>query len=154
MDIKLILRAAKEIKNTYINPVYSNKSTQWTDRVIYLSNQPIQCISIAGTNGVVDWLWNMALASWGGVKLASYYSAKRIKKTVIKHDIPLLICGHSKSGPTAMYLGKLLNADYRIAFNPAPGFRRKEKLKNTLGETSFGTWVAPLNLKKIVYYEK
>lgn len=131
MDEKLLLLAAKEIKNTYTSPHNNNKSTEWTTRVIHYKGQPIQCISIAGTKGVVDWLWNLVLVSWDGVKLASYYSAKRIMKRFVRNDIPLLVCGHSKSGPTAIYLGKLLKADYCIGFNPAPGFRKKEKLDNT-----------------------
>lgn len=133
MENKIILHAAQQIAKAYKQPQFNYLSTEWSFPVVWYQNIPIQVIAIAGTNDATDWLWNIFLSSWDGVKLASYYASKRILKKFVRiPSMPLLICGHSKSGPTAMYLGKLLNADYVIAFNPAPGFRKREKLKNTL----------------------
>jgi len=132
MDNKLLLLAAEEVKNAYKLPTHNVKSTEWNTGFTLYDGKLIQFIAIAGTNDITDWLWNIALVSWDGVKLASYYSAKRIIKRFERMpDYKLLVCGHSKSGPTAMYIGKKLKADYCVGFNPAPGFRKKEKLANT-----------------------
>jgi hypothetical protein len=133
IDTQLLLTAAYRIKWAYDQEHFNVLSTEWAEGVFLHKGQRIQYVAIPGSNDLIDWFWNITLASWDGVKLASYYSANRIKKRFRKlQGMPLLVCGHSKEGPTAVYLGKLLEADYCISFNPAPGFRKREKVKNAV----------------------
>jgi hypothetical protein len=129
IDDELILQAAIAIKRAYQNPDFNVNTTEWSTGKLYPG---ISYIAIAGTNDWLDWFWNLALLSRKGVKLGAYVAAQRIKKYTLPLKRPLLVCGHSKAGPTAIYLGKLLNADYSIAFNPAPGFRGHQKFDNSL----------------------
>jgi hypothetical protein len=133
MDPYLIFNAARHVQKAYYRPTHEVLSTQWHQGAFIYNDQFVQCIAIAGSNQPTDWLWNVCMASWDGVKLASYFSAKRIlKKYERVTNLPLMVCGHSKAGATAVYLAQLLNADYCISFNPAPGFRTRRKVKNTL----------------------
>jgi hypothetical protein len=132
MNPHLILKAALKVSAAYSYPTHQAYSTSWREGSFMYQNEMVRYISIAGTNDPVDWLWNFCLASWDGVKLASYYSARRILKQYTCTNHPLLVCGHSKAGPTAVYLAQLLKADHCVAFNPVPGFRKPIKVKNTL----------------------
>lgn len=128
MNKQIYKIAIKFLKKTYNNNYKSNKSTQWNSYVTYYNNQPLQVLSIAGTNDIMDWVWNFCLLSKDGVKYGSYISANRVLKDFIrKPNIPLLITCHSKSGPTGIYLQELLNAEYCIVFCPARGFTEEKR---------------------------
>lgn len=128
----LYLLAAEAIQEVYKGIGENSGSTEWNLKTTTLEGEPVQILAIAGTNDLVDWLWNLALVSWNGVKFGSYLSAKRICKRVkINPNMPLVVAGHSKSGPTAFYYKYKYGADYCVTFCPARGLRKKIKLDST-----------------------
>ena len=130
-DLALYRLAAREIKDVYDGQCFDEYSTEWNSSICDYNGRNIQVLAVGGSDELIDWLWNVTLLSWGGVKLCSYLSAKRILKGFTRlTGIPLLVAGHSKSGPTALYLADRLNADYCVAFAPARGFRRAKVMHN------------------------
>ncbi|MCD4675326.1 MAG: hypothetical protein K8S18_04935 [Desulfobacula sp.] len=135
MDKELYKIAAKAVKAVYDGDhieYYNVGSTEWIDTIVEYQGVRLQVLAIGGSDEWIDWLWNAALASWDGVKLCSYLSAWRIQKRFKSiPNVPLLVTGHSKSGPTAMYWKQKYGADYCVAFCPARGFRKPISLDNT-----------------------
>ena len=85
----------------------------WTGR-------PVQILAIAGTNEIKDWRINLNLFSQQGIKIGAFKAAHEIhSKFKRDKDVPLLVCGHSKAGATAIAYKRLFDADYCIAFAPA-----------------------------------
>jgi hypothetical protein len=133
MEKDILRIAAMSIKCVYDGDCINQGSTEWSNRIVEYQGKPLQVLAIGGSDEWIDWVWNGLLLSWDGVKLCSYLSAQRILKNFKRfHNAPLLITGHSKSGPAAMYLAKKLKAEYCVSFAPARGFRRKEKVDNCI----------------------
>jgi len=137
MEKELCKIAANYIKDVYEFghfDFYNVGSTEWIDTIadVEYKGEPLQILAIGGSDEMIDWFWNAALASWDGVKICSYLSARRIKKRFSRvKGVPLLVTGHSKSGPTALYWKEKYGADYCVAFCPARGFRKDVKLDDT-----------------------
>lgn len=133
MDKALVIIAAKAIKDVYDGHCENIGSTEFSLTMTWYNRKPLQVLAIGGSDETMDWIWNFILASWDNIKLCSYLSAKRIAKRVeINPDVPLLVTGHSKAGPTAPYYKLRYGADYCVSFCPAPGFRKAPEMKNTL----------------------
>ena len=123
MNKDLYLISIKLLKKAYNKPQNSIGSTQWSIFKTEYKKEPLTVLAIVGTNGFLDWFWNLLLLQKDGVKLGSFIAAKRIINNFIQiPNTNLLITCHSKSGPTGIYLQELLNADYCVAFEPARGF--------------------------------
>ena len=134
MNKELYKIAAKAVKDVYDGGCIDIGSTEYADTIVEYQGKPLQVLAIGGSDEMLDWLWNAALASWDGVKLCSYLSARRIKSRFIsaQPSMPLLVTGHSKSGPTALYWKYRYGADYCVSFCPARGFRNPLQLDDTV----------------------
>lgn len=133
MSKTFYLTAIKLLKRAYAGECKSDKSTQWSSFLTIINNERWQVLAIPGTNGVVDWFWNLLLLQKDGVKYGAYVSANRIhKKFIQKPETKLMISCHSKSGPTGIYLQELLNADLCVAFCPARGFIEEKENKKVV----------------------
>lgn len=107
-------------------------STEYAVTKAKYQDEKIQVLAFAGTNESLDWFWNLMPLWWDGVKLGTYLSVKRVAKRFIPDsEKKLMVEGHSKGGPPAMYWKQKYGADWCVAFCPAPGFRKKIKLENT-----------------------
>jgi hypothetical protein len=98
----------------------------------------IQVLSIAGSNEALDWLKNINLLSWKGIKLVGYRAAKKIYESKVFKQIrnptlPLLVACHTKSGPTGVAFKRIYGCEWLVAFAPAPSLRRwvDRKMENT-----------------------
>lgn len=131
-NTKLYLLAAEAVQEVYKGTGKNKGSTEWNMKKTTWNDKPVQILAIAGTNELIDWFWNLAPISWDGVKYGSYLSAKRIHKQVeVDPDLPLVVAGHSKSGPTALYYKHKYGADHCVMFCPARGLRKSAKFSNT-----------------------
>lgn len=103
-----------------------------------VNGKSVQVLAIAGSNELKDWFVNVNLFSWKGIKIGAYRSAKKIHKELKNIlsvvDLPLIVCGHSKAGPTAIAFKRLFGAEYCIAFAPARSLRywANRKMDNTV----------------------
>lgn len=132
MDRALELIIAKQIKKVYDGHGHNVGSTEWLDELILYNGKAVQVLAIGGSDEALDWFLNVLLASWDGIKLCNYISAKRILKSHFFRvaGVPLYIGGHSKSGHTATRLSQIMQADGCLALCPAPAFRKVEKITN------------------------
>jgi len=120
------------------NDVYIHNTdlgtTEFHHFITTINGRRFQVLAIAGTNEALDWLKNFNLLSWQNIKLPAYRAAHQINDK-IKHQLkrfdhlPLLVCGHSKAGATAIAFKRLFGADYCVAFAPARSLRHWAKLK-------------------------
>lgn len=133
MDKKIYLVAAKECgavyrKNKKVGSTNYAFACRLIGKVWYL------VITIAGTNDILDWFWNLCPWTKDGVKYGSYLSAKRVASRIPERlkDYPKIITGHSKAAPTAAHLKVKYcrESDYCVAFEPALGFLKREKIPN------------------------
>lgn len=96
------------------------------------NGEKIDVLAFAGTDEFVDWFLNVIPFSCDGVKLGSHLSVERVADRYEKKpDKKLLVCGHSKAGPTAFKWMQKYGADWCVAFCPAPGFKECIFLENT-----------------------
>lgn len=99
-------------------------TTEYYSEIKWYNGKQIQALSIAGTNEKEDWLKNISLWSEKGIKKVAVQAATEIKNHFVRlPDIPLLVCGHSKAGPTAIAYKRLFGADWCVAFAPARSLR-------------------------------
>lgn len=100
----------------------------------------INVLAIRGTDELRDWIKNLWLGSAGGWKKAVYDAADLIFEAIepiFKSKFPMLIAGHSKSGPTAMlcqyYISQIRGDTSCVVFDPAKGLRKDQciYLENT-----------------------
>lgn len=75
-DLHLIM--ARAVKDVYDGKGHNIGSVEWNSTVVEYQGQPAQLLAIAGTNEMIDWLWNLLLFSWDGVKIGSYLAAHLI----------------------------------------------------------------------------
>ncbi len=109
-------------------------TTEFKVSFTVLGDEFVQVLAIAGTNEPADWLHNFNLFSIKGIKKPAYDAAQEINATIKKVDgYKLLVCGHSKAGPTAIAYKRLFGADYCVAFAPARGLRywADRRMENT-----------------------
>ncbi|WP_022667933.1 hypothetical protein [Desulfospira joergensenii] len=133
MDKELLRIAGRAIKRVYDGECQDMGSTECALTLEIYRGNPIQVLAIGGSNEGIDWFWNALMVSWDGVKYCSYLSAQRIARRFSRDKtMPLLVTGHSKSGPTALYWKKRYGADSCISFCPARGFRKPIPLDNTI----------------------
>lgn len=122
MKHELIKKAAEACKKAYRYNINIG-STEYN----FIYTPELQILAIPGTNELLDWFWNFMLYAKEGVKRCSHLSAQRIHEQIKQYiipTIPLMVTGHSKAGPTAVWYKYKYGADYCVAFCPAPGFRR------------------------------
>jgi hypothetical protein len=129
IDQKLLLIAAHACAKSYEQNVDLGSSEYCLSKTFY-NGGPLQILAMPGTNEMSDWLWNLHLWSSQGVKRCTYLSVKKIHKAIegkINPYIPLLVTGHSKAGPDALWWKAKYGANYCVAFCPPPAFRRWNK---------------------------
>jgi len=121
MDNNLILIAAKACVASYKQNIDLG-TTEYSLTTSTYRDNPIHILAMPGTNEMVDWLWNMHLWSTHGVKRCTYLAVEEVHKALvgIKSNIPLLVTGHSKAGPDALWYKERYAADYCVSFCPAP----------------------------------
>lgn len=131
MNNELILLAAKACADAYKNNTDLG-TTEYSLTETTYQGKPLQILAMPGTNEMADWLWNFHMWSRAGVKRCTYLAVEEIYKAVrLNPSIPLLVTGHSKAGPDALWWKARFNATYCIAFCPAPAFRRYNAPKLT-----------------------
>lgn len=136
MDRELKLIAAKACQAAYKKNTDLG-SMEYTFTMTEYHGKPLQVLAMPGSNEFIDWLWNFLLISKNGVKRCTHLAADKVYvaiKDQLDPNIPLLVTGHSKSGPDALQYKNKYGADHCIAFCPPPAFRKKTKptLENTL----------------------
>lgn len=101
----------------------------------YSDTGAYQILAIAGTNEATDWIGNLNLTSWKGIKTAAYVAARKIRR-VYTDDVgtPLIVTGHSAGAATAIAFTRLFGADYCVGFCPARALRYwvDRKMENTV----------------------
>ena len=119
--------------------VYKNNTdlgtTEFRHAIKTINGRRYQVLAIAGTNEWKDWLININLFSRKGIKYGAYKAAKDINEKLRRYKgLPLLVCGHSKAGATAIAFKRLFGAEYCIAFAPARSIRpwAKKEMENTV----------------------
>lgn len=127
---KLCIRYLKKI---YAGDCKSHKSTQWNSFITLHNKKRVQILAIAGTNGLLDWFWNLCMLQKDGVKLGAYVSAERVLKDFKRiTGTELYIICHSKSGPTGIRIQELLNEGICIALCPARGFIEEKENESVI----------------------
>ena len=110
-------------------------TTEYSITSLIYKDNVLQILAIAGTNEMADWWKNVNIRSKNGIKKVAVDAAKEIHENFKERisSYKLLVCGHSKAGPTAMAYKELYGADYCVAFCPARAFRpwNKKKMDNT-----------------------
>jgi len=118
--------AAKACKDVYARHI-SLGTTEYYSSIAEYDGKAVQVLAIAGTNELTDWGINFNLTSWKGIKYGAYKAAIKLNKVFDRNkELPLLVCGHSKSGPTAVAYKRLFEEEqpiYCVAFAPARGLR-------------------------------
>lgn len=157
MDLDLIRIAAKACQAAYQDNTDLG-TTEFSDTIHPWNGGHIQVLAIPGTNEAADWLKNINLWSTQGIKKVAVDAAREIKARFGRiPELPLLVTGHSKAGPTAIAWKRLIGADHCIAFCPARSLRywAKRKMENTIliidpddpvpkvGAVSFGHPICP-----------
>lgn len=125
--------AAKSCQNVYQDNTDLG-TIEFKLGVAKFKNKIIQVLAIAGTNELGDWWANINLWSKKGIKKGAYDAAVKIHEQ-IQHKIkyPLLVCGHSKAGATAIAYKRLFTSSWCVAFAPARSLRywSDRKMQNT-----------------------
>ena len=133
MEKSLYKLCIKYLKRVYAGEYKSYKSTQWNSFITLYKKKRIQILAIAGTNGLVDWFWNLCMLQKEGVKLGAYVSAERVLRDFKReYNTDLYIICHSKSGPVGIRIQELLNEGICIALCPARGFIEEKENKNVI----------------------
>lgn len=129
---ELLIQVGKEIIRVYEGAGMDLGHVEFNSTLLNYQDELYQIIAVGGTDELRDWFWNLVPFSRDGVKLCSYFAAEKIHN----HCVPipgakLIIGGHSKAGPTALYYKQRYGAYYAIAFCPARGFRKQFYMENT-----------------------
>jgi len=123
MDKGLYQIAARACLDVYLDNTDLG-TTEIRSDVRTWNGRDIQVLAIAGTNELGDWWKNFKLWSKQGVKLPAYNAAHEAREHLERIPwLPLMVCGHSKAGATAIAYKRLFGADYCIAFSPARSLR-------------------------------
>lgn len=138
LNKELYLIAAEEAAKVYQHADYQvgpRKTVEFSivERELY-DGTKINVLAIRGTDELRDWWKNFDMRSEGWWKKAVYDATECLmKQDVVRRtfnsEMPLLICGHSKSGPTVLRL--MWDAGHTrrrsdletfcVAFDPAKG---------------------------------
>ncbi len=148
MKKELLRIAAKYAKEVYVHADCNIGTTEFSViEHVMDDGTPINVLAIRGTDEFLDWWKNFDMRSKSGWKKYCVDSSKEIFRSseftkVLISDVPLLICGHSKAGPTAMRIKERAEIQrpyrwdktYCVAFEPARGLRNNVtlKLENTV----------------------
>jgi hypothetical protein len=123
MDSELYRIAARACQAVY-QECTDLGTTEYHASVHDYRGKKIQVLAIAGTNEASDWWKNINLWSTMGIKAVAVKAAQEIRDNlVLDSDLPLLVTGHSKAGPTAIAWKRLFGARWCIAFCPARSLR-------------------------------
>lgn len=137
MDKELYRLACEASSQVYIDHIDLG-TTEFKLTTVMYHDEYIQILAIAGTNEFLDWRENFSLWSKKGIKKAGVDAAVEVMMfpefyTNRDSNLKLLVCGHSKAGPTVIAFKRLFNADWCVAFAPARSLRRwvDRRMKNT-----------------------
>ena len=123
MDAALYKIAARACKEVYDDNIDLG-TTEYQSWVRIWKGNPIQVLAIAGTNELADWWKNFNVLSWKGIKYPALKAAEEVNADFGRiQELPLLVCGHSKAGATAIAYKRIFGADFCIAFAPARSLR-------------------------------
>lgn len=115
---------------------YNVKSSEWGISKREIDGKTYLVVAIVGSNDIADWILNFFLASWKGFKFCGWMESKRVFKSIKKlkiFNIPIILCGHSKSGCTLPPLEMMLiksgfEIDSIYSFDPARCLRKSYKI--------------------------
>ncbi len=121
MDKELYRIAALCADNVYRDNTEIGKGIEIAVSHFEYQGEPLTVLAIAGTNEAADWLYNINILSWHGMKLSSSRAAKRIGP--VEHKGKLLVTGHSQGAARAICYARIFAADYCVGFAPPPVLR-------------------------------
>lgn len=132
MDEELFMIAAKACRDVYDKGI-KIVTTEYRITHAFYRGEQIDVLAFAGTDEWLDWVLNVLPFSCDGVKFGSHLSVERVANRYQRtFERKLLVCGHSKAGPTAFKWIEKYGADWCVAFCPAPGFKKAIELENTV----------------------
>jgi hypothetical protein len=132
VDENLFMIAAKACKGAYASGT-KILTTEYSITEAQYDGETIDVLAFAGTDEALDWVLNLLPFSCDGVKFGSHLSVERVADRFRRTEgRKLLVCGHSKAGPTAFKWKQKYGADWCVVFCPAPGFKRHDFLADTV----------------------
>jgi hypothetical protein len=122
---------AKEVQKAYQNRIdLGTTEFALVDKVY--KDKEIQILLSPGTDELFDWIENVNLLSWNGIKYSARKAARAIYSSEQFNDLrdikkPLYGAGHSKGGSEIIAFNELFGLAWCVAFAPAPCLRRWKK---------------------------